>query len=51
MKQKAILSLFDYTTETVPEREVVQRLGGRVAIVGDPKGHSTTELVRRLGPE
>ncbi len=34
----------DYSTETVPEREVVRSYGGRVAIVGDPKAHSTSEL-------
>jgi D-glycero-beta-D-manno-heptose 1-phosphate adenylyltransferase len=38
----------DYTEETVPEREVVRSYGGRVAIVGDPKDHSTTELLTRL---
>jgi rfaE bifunctional protein nucleotidyltransferase chain/domain len=32
----------DYTAETVPERETAARLGIRVAIVGDPKAHSTT---------
>ena len=37
----------DYTAETVPERDVVLACGGRVAIVGDPKDHSTTELLRR----
>jgi len=37
----------DYTLETVPERDVVIACGGRVAIVGDPKDHSTTELLRR----
>lgn len=35
----------DYTTETVPEREIVKEYGGRVAIVGDPKDHSSTELI------
>jgi rfaE bifunctional protein nucleotidyltransferase chain/domain len=35
----------DYTTESVPERETVIRYGGRVAIVGDPKDHSSTELI------
>ena len=35
----------DYTIETVPERAVAQRLGIRVAIVGDPKDHSTKELL------
>ncbi len=34
----------DYTAETVPERDVVQSYGGRIAIVGDPKAHSTSEL-------
>lgn len=37
----------DYTAETVPERDVVMACGGRVAIVGDPKDHSTTDLLRR----
>lgn len=35
----------DYTTETVPEREIVRKYGGRVAIVGDPKDHSSTDLI------
>lgn len=38
----------DYTTETVPEREVVLGYGGAVAIVGDPKDHSSTEMIGRL---
>lgn len=38
----------DYTVETVPEREVVQSYGGEVAIVGDPKDHSTRELIQRV---
>ena len=38
----------DYTPETVPEREAVERGGGRVAIVGDPKDHATSELLARL---
>jgi bifunctional ADP-heptose synthase (sugar kinase/adenylyltransferase) len=37
----------DYTVDTVPEREVVRSYGGRVAIVGDPKEHSTSELIGR----
>jgi rfaE bifunctional protein nucleotidyltransferase chain/domain len=37
----------DYTAEGVPEREVVIACGGRVAIVGDPKDHSTTDLLRK----
>ncbi|MBZ5572667.1 MAG: adenylyltransferase/cytidyltransferase family protein [Acidobacteriia bacterium] len=40
----------DYTVESVPERDVVQEYGGRVEIVGDPKDHSATEIIRsRLG--
>lgn len=35
----------DYTADTVPERAVAARLGIRVAIVGDPKAHSTRELL------
>jgi rfaE bifunctional protein nucleotidyltransferase chain/domain len=38
----------DYTTETVPERELAALLGIRVAIVGDPKQHSTRDLLARL---
>ena len=38
----------DYTAETVPERELAARLGIRVAIVGDPKFHSTQELIARV---
>jgi rfaE bifunctional protein nucleotidyltransferase chain/domain len=38
----------DYTMETVPERDVVRSYGGRTAIVGDPKDHSTRELLDRL---
>ena len=38
----------DYTAESVPEREIVKEVGGRVAIVGDPKDHSSTELHSRL---
>jgi len=36
----------DYTAESVPEREVVEACGGRVVIVGDPKNHSATEIIR-----
>lgn len=36
----------DYTIDTVPEREIVRAMGGNVAIVGDPKDHSSTELIR-----
>ena len=38
----------DYTAETVPERETVSAYGGRIAIVGDPKDHSTRDLLSRL---
>ena len=37
----------DYTVDTVPEREIVREIGGIVAIVGDPKDHSSTELIGR----
>jgi rfaE bifunctional protein nucleotidyltransferase chain/domain len=40
----------DYTVDTVPERETVRAYGGRIAIVGDPKDHSTTDLLSRLRP-
>lgn len=38
----------DYTVETVPERETVRAYGGRVAIVGDPKDHSTRGLLKDI---
>jgi rfaE bifunctional protein nucleotidyltransferase chain/domain len=41
----------DYTEESVPERDVVRSYGGRVCIVGDPKDHSSTEMVRRVSSE
>jgi rfaE bifunctional protein nucleotidyltransferase chain/domain len=40
----------DYTPETIPEAEEVRRHGGRVAVAGDPKDHSTTEMLKRLAP-
>lgn len=41
----------DYTADSVPERDTVAEYGGRVAIVGDPKDHSTSEIIRsRLLP-
>ncbi len=40
----------DYTPETIPEAEEVRRHGGRVAVAGDPKDHSTTDILRRLAP-
>ena len=39
----------DYTRESVPERDVVTGYGGRVEIVGDPKDHSATEIIQRIG--
>jgi rfaE bifunctional protein nucleotidyltransferase chain/domain len=39
----------DYTVETVPERAIVQAYGGRTAICGDPKDHSTRDLLKRIG--
>ncbi len=39
----------DYTPDTVPEAEAVRSYGGEVAICGDPKDHSSTELKARLG--
>lgn len=41
----------DYTAETVPERDVVRSYGGQVAIVGDPKDHSTSAIIARLGEQ
>lgn len=40
----------DYTPETIPEREEVERYGGRTAVAGDPKDHSTTELAHKVRP-
>lgn len=36
----------DYTVDSVPERDAVAEYGGRVAIVGDPKDHSTSEIIQ-----
>jgi D-glycero-beta-D-manno-heptose 1-phosphate adenylyltransferase len=41
----------DYTPDSVPEADVVRAYGGKVVIVGDPKDHSTTEILRRMGDE
>ncbi|MEW6321718.1 MAG: adenylyltransferase/cytidyltransferase family protein [Acidobacteriota bacterium] len=38
----------DYTVDTVPERATVRAYGGRIAIVGDPKDHSTRDLLARI---
>jgi rfaE bifunctional protein nucleotidyltransferase chain/domain len=39
----------DYTIDSVPEREIVREIGGQTAIVGDPKDHSSTELIEKVG--
>ncbi len=38
----------DYTEETVPERDVMRRIGGVTRIVGDPKDHSTRDLIGQV---
>ncbi len=38
----------DYTADSVPERDTVRAYGGRIAIVGDPKDHSTRDLIARI---
>ena len=41
----------DYTADSVPERDAIAECGGRIAIVGDRKDHSTSEILRsRLTP-
>lgn len=39
----------DYTADSVPEREIVRQYGGQVVIVGDPKDHSSTDMIRGIG--
>jgi len=41
----------DYTVDTVPERAIVAGYGGRTAIVGDPKDHSTRDLIARVADQ
>jgi rfaE bifunctional protein nucleotidyltransferase chain/domain len=41
----------DYTSDSVPERDTVIECGGRVEIVGDPKNHSVSKIVTRLGTQ
>lgn len=41
----------DYSADTVPEREIVRSYGGEIAIVGDPKDHSSTELIASIAAE
>jgi rfaE bifunctional protein nucleotidyltransferase chain/domain len=38
----------DYTKDTVPEKDIMEQLGGKVMITGDPKNHSTTEIIEKL---
>jgi rfaE bifunctional protein nucleotidyltransferase chain/domain len=38
----------DYTEDSVPERAVARELGIRTAIVGDPKGHASSDVIRRI---
>jgi len=38
----------DYTVDSVPERAIVLEYGGRTAIVGDPKDHSTRDLIKQI---
>jgi D-glycero-beta-D-manno-heptose 1-phosphate adenylyltransferase len=40
----------DYTPDSVPERDAMHEVGGRVEIVGDPKRHSATEFIRSMEP-
>ena len=40
----------DYTPEAIPERAEVEAYGGRVAVAGDPKNHSTTQTLSKLNP-
>ena len=41
----------DYTVDSVPEREIVKEYGGQTAIVGDPKNHSSTNLIKKMSGE
>ena len=41
----------DYTVDSVPERDIVKAYGGRTAIVGDPKDHSTRDLLARIADD
>jgi bifunctional ADP-heptose synthase (sugar kinase/adenylyltransferase) len=41
----------DYTVDTVPEKDTVRAYGGRIAIVGDPKNHSTRDLLARIAAD
>ncbi len=37
----------DYTADTVPERDIVKECGGQIAIVGDPKDHSSSAMIEK----
>lgn len=41
----------DYTPDSIPEADEVRAYGGRTAVAGDPKNHSTTEIAHRTGRE
>ena len=38
----------DYTSETVPERDIVLSYGGQIAITGDRKNHSTSDIIKEI---
>jgi rfaE bifunctional protein nucleotidyltransferase chain/domain len=38
----------DYTADTVPEKEIAKKLGIKIAIVGDPKDHSTKDIIKTI---
>jgi rfaE bifunctional protein nucleotidyltransferase chain/domain len=38
----------DYTKDSVPEAELMRSIGGRIAITGDPKDHSTSALISKV---
>ena len=38
----------DYTKKSVPEAELMRTLGGRVVITGDPKNHSSSDMVKKI---
>lgn len=40
----------DYTPQSIPERAEVEAYGGKVAVAGDPKNHSTTQMLSKLTP-
>ena len=38
----------DYSEDSVPEKDIVEEIGGKVIITGDPKDHSTTDIISKL---